>query len=52
VFSAKRGDRIKVLLWGGSGLVLGYKRQVQGKFAWPKLHDGIKLREFPFSGLS
>ncbi len=26
VFRAKRGDRIKVLLWDGSGLVLSYKR--------------------------
>jgi len=26
VLRAKRGDRIKVLLWDGSGLVLCYKR--------------------------
>jgi transposase len=41
VFRAKRGDRIKVLLWDGSGLVLCYKRLEQGKFAWPKVQDGI-----------
>jgi len=48
VFRAKRGDRIKVLLWDGSGLVplmvcelttagqwMAYKRLEQGKFAWP-----------------
>jgi transposase len=33
VFRAKRGDRIKVLLWDGSGLVLCHKRLEQGKFA-------------------
>jgi transposase len=37
VFRAKRGDRIKALLWDGSGLVLCYKRLDQGKFAWPKV---------------
>lgn len=41
VFRAKRGDRIKVLLWDGSGLVLCYKRLEQGKFAWPKVQDGV-----------
>ena len=33
VFRAKRGDRIKVLVWDGSGLMLCYKRLEQGKFA-------------------
>jgi len=41
VFRAKRGDRIKVLLWDGSGLVLAYKRLEQGKFAWPGVTDGV-----------
>ncbi len=41
VFRAKRGDRIKVLLWDGSGLVMTYKRLEQGKFAWPRVHDGV-----------
>ena len=44
VFRAKRGDRIKVLLWDGSGLVLCYKRLEQGKFAWPKMRDGMVIR--------
>ena len=26
VFRAKRGDRVKILLWDGTGLVLAYKR--------------------------
>lgn len=41
VFRAKRGDRIKVLLWDGSGLVMAYKRLEQGKFAWPGVSDGV-----------
>ena len=40
VFRSKRGDRIKVLLWDGSGLVLVYKRLEQGKFAWPAIMTG------------
>ena len=35
VFRAKRADRIKVLWWDGTGLVLAYKRLEQGRFAWP-----------------
>jgi transposase len=41
VFRAKRVDRIKVLLWDGSGLVLCHKRLEQGKFAWPKIQDAV-----------
>ena len=41
VFRAKRGDRIKVLLWDGSGMVMAYKRLEQGTFAWPKISEGV-----------
>ena len=41
VFRSKRGDRIKVLLWDGSGLVLVYKRLEAGKFVWPAIQDGV-----------
>lgn len=41
VFRAKRADRLKILLWDGSGLVLIYKRLEAGNFAWPAVHDGI-----------
>ncbi|MCY4514613.1 MAG: IS66 family insertion sequence element accessory protein TnpB [Candidatus Tectomicrobia bacterium] len=33
VFIAKRADRIKVLWFDGTGLVLAYKRLEQGRFA-------------------
>jgi len=52
VLRAKRGDRIKVLLWDGSGLVLCYKRLEQGKFAWPKVQDGMmRLTQGQFEAL-
>ena len=52
VFRAKRGDRIKVLTWDGSGLVLAYKRLEQGSFAWPPIRDGVmKLSAAQFEAL-
>ena len=41
VFRAKRADRIKLLYWEGSGLVLYAKRLEQGGFRWPKIADGV-----------
>jgi transposase len=40
VFRSRKADRIKVLLWDGTGLVMSYKRLEAGQFAWPKLRDG------------
>jgi len=52
VFRSKRGDRIKVLLWDGSGLVLIYKRLEEGKFAWPSIRDGMmRLSRAQFEAL-
>lgn len=52
VFRAKRGDRIKVLLWDGTGLVLVYKRLEQGAFAWPTISDGVmRLSKAQFEAL-
>jgi len=41
VFRAKRADRLKILLWDGSGMVLLAKRLDDGKFAWPAVKDGV-----------
>ena len=41
VFRSKRGDRLKILVWDGSGLVLIYKRLERGTFNWPKVRDGV-----------
>ena len=52
VFRAKRGDRIKVLVWDVSGLVLTYKRLEQGAFVWPKIKDGVmRLSKVQFETL-
>lgn len=52
VFRSKRGDRIKVLVWDGSGLVLTYKRLDEGKFAWPAVQDGVmRLSRAQFEAL-
>ena len=40
VFRAKRADRIKLLYWDGTGVVLVAKTLEQGIFRWPKIQDG------------
>ena len=46
------GDRIKILVFDGTGLVLVYKRLEQGKFAWPAIRDGImRLSRAQFEAL-
>ena len=41
VFRAKRADRVKILAWDGSGLVLYWKRLENGAFKWPPIVDGV-----------
>jgi transposase len=41
VFRSKRADRLKLLAWDGSGLVLFWKRLEQGAFRWPPISDGV-----------
>jgi transposase len=40
VFRSKRNDRIKLLAWDGSGIVLATKWLEHGRFAWPPIADG------------
>ena len=40
IFRAKRADRIKLILWDGSGLCLVTKRLEAGGFIWPPVQDG------------
>lgn len=41
IFRSKRADRLKILAWDGSGLVLLWKRLEQGGFRWPPISDGV-----------
>ena len=41
VFRAKRADRVKILMWDGSGLVLIWKRLEKSTFKWPTISDGV-----------
>ena len=52
VFRAKRADRVKILTWDGSGMVMTYKRLEDGKFAWPVISDGVmRLSRAQFEAL-
>jgi len=41
IFRSKRADRLKLLAWDGSGLMLVWKRLEQGAFRWPPISDGV-----------
>ena len=56
VFRAKQADRLKLLYWDGTGLVMAYKRLEDHGFTWPAVTDGLILLnhaqfEALFSGL-
>jgi transposase len=40
IFRSKRSDRLKLLIWDGSGLCLITKRLETGAFTWPPVRDG------------
>ena len=41
IFRSKRADRLKILAWDGSGLVLFWKRLERGAFRWPPITDSV-----------
>jgi transposase len=52
VYRSKRADRVKILLWDSSGLVLIWKQLNQGSFRWPPIVDGVmKLSPVEFAAL-
>ena len=52
VYRSKRGDRVKILVWDGSGLVLIWKQMQQGSFRWPPIMDGVaRLSSVEFAAL-
>ena len=36
----RRGDLLKILVWGGQGLILVAKRLEKGRFVWPQAQSG------------
>jgi transposase len=52
VFRSRRADRIKILIWDGSGLVLVWKQLEGGAFRWPAIMDGVlRLTPVEFAAL-
>jgi len=52
VFRSRRGDRLKILVWDGTGMVMVCKVLEQGSFAWPKVQDGtMRLSRAQFEAL-
>lgn len=41
VFRSKRADRLKLIVWDGSGLCLFAKRLDEGRFRWPRIENGV-----------
>jgi transposase len=52
VYRSKRSDRVKILVWDTSGLVLIWKQLQQRSFRWPPIMDGVvKLTAVEFAAL-
>ena len=52
VFRSKRADRLKLLYWDGSGLVMAYKRLEEHTFKWPTISNGMmRLNHAQFEAL-
>ncbi|MBV0893186.1 IS66 family insertion sequence element accessory protein TnpB [Paracoccus sp. Z118] len=41
VFRSRRADRLKLLYWDGTGLVMAYKRLEEATFTWPAIKGGV-----------
>ena len=41
IFRPKRSDRVKILVYDGTGLVLYTKRLEAGRFSWPSPAEGV-----------
>ena len=52
VFRSRRTDRVKILVWDGSGLVLIWKQLEGNSFRWPPVVDGVlRLTAVEFAAL-
>ena len=52
MFRSRRPDRIKLLVYDGTGLILITKRLEAGRFVWPPVTDGeVRLSALQLSVL-
>ena len=52
VFRSRRADRIKILVWDASGLVLVWKQLEGNVFRWPPIVNGVmRLSPVEFAAL-
>ncbi len=52
VFRSRRADRVKILVWDGSGMILVWKQLEGGAFRWPPVVDGVlRLTPVEFAAL-
>jgi transposase len=52
VFRSRRADRVKILVWDGSGLVLIWKQLEGSSFRWPPAVGGVlRLTAVEFAAL-
>ena len=61
-YETRSPDRVKLLVWDRTGMVLVHKRLEGGRFVWPQVRDGVMrmspaqlaalcegLKEYPLS---
>lgn len=51
VFRSRKANRLKLIYWDGTGLMMAYKRLEERTFTWQDIRDGlIALGHAAFSG--